>query len=463
MANDSNDPIEDKIQDFKEHMKLTRAGKGRIKTSKISARHLELERKLSIKNNSQQADSIKFNSIESETISEHPLTGIELLAKLAELGNVSKSEQVRACGYSSKRKPGRLNFTGFDLALADALGKSLWKNKRRLTGQELSSKVEKLQGARKEHIVRSCGYVGKNKDGSEVLLYQEFYAALNSTNCKIKFNTISQANALESPSKETSLSESALEKLRQRQRASAQSRKGGAADSATVDGPKKILNGSQLVEFCVNEYDSKVAETSICIRAGYKTDNIGQFRRAFSKAADVPLAPLNRMIIDLKRKKKEKQRYLDEYLDGLAKSTNDRQESTGEHVNEELITRRKSVKVISSTHVRSTGFRNAVLKSHGHKCACCDIKASELLEAAHIVPVASSGTDHPSNGIALCPTHHSAFDRHYFTFEPGSRKLILRRGFDKSQLLITKDVVDSDVNDECLALRLRLFNAAAVV
>ena len=84
---------------------------------------------------------------------------------------------------------------------------------------------------------------------------------------------------------------------------------------------------------------------------------------------------------------------------------------------------------------------------------------SRLLEAAHIVPVANDGTDHPSNGIALCPTHHSAFDRHYFTFEPGSRKLILKEGITTNQLHISSKLLGTDVNDECLALRQRLFNA----
>ena len=43
------------------------------------------------------------------------LTGSELLAKVKELGDVSKSDLVRACGYVSDKKDGgdRLNFTAF--------------------------------------------------------------------------------------------------------------------------------------------------------------------------------------------------------------------------------------------------------------------------------------------------------------------------------------------------------------
>ena len=52
------------------------------------------------------------------------LTGSELLAKVKELGDVSKSDLVRACGYVSDKKDGgdRLNFTAFYEALLEAKG-----------------------------------------------------------------------------------------------------------------------------------------------------------------------------------------------------------------------------------------------------------------------------------------------------------------------------------------------------
>jgi len=55
------------------------------------------------------------------------LTSSELLAKVKELGDVSKSELVRACGYVSTKKDGseRLNFTAFYEALLEAKGVSL--------------------------------------------------------------------------------------------------------------------------------------------------------------------------------------------------------------------------------------------------------------------------------------------------------------------------------------------------
>ena len=55
------------------------------------------------------------------------LTGTELLAKVKELGDVSKSDLVRSCGYVSTKKDGteRLNFTAFYEALLEAKGMNL--------------------------------------------------------------------------------------------------------------------------------------------------------------------------------------------------------------------------------------------------------------------------------------------------------------------------------------------------
>jgi len=55
------------------------------------------------------------------------LNGSDLLAKVKELGDSSKSELVRSCGYVSTKKDGseRLNFTAFYEALLEAKGMTL--------------------------------------------------------------------------------------------------------------------------------------------------------------------------------------------------------------------------------------------------------------------------------------------------------------------------------------------------
>ena len=55
------------------------------------------------------------------------IAGPELLAKVKELGDVSKSDLVRECGYVSTKKDGgeRVNFTAFYEALLSAKGVNL--------------------------------------------------------------------------------------------------------------------------------------------------------------------------------------------------------------------------------------------------------------------------------------------------------------------------------------------------
>tara|TARA_Y100000589_G_scaffold20974_1_gene17358 strand:- start:2405 stop:2776 length:372 start_codon:yes stop_codon:yes gene_type:complete len=55
------------------------------------------------------------------------LTGSDLLAKVKELGDVSKSDLATACGYVSGKKDGgqRVNFTAFYEALLSAKGVEL--------------------------------------------------------------------------------------------------------------------------------------------------------------------------------------------------------------------------------------------------------------------------------------------------------------------------------------------------
>ena len=77
------------------------------------------------------------------------LTGPDLLAKVKELGDVSKSDLVRSCGYVSTKKDGseRLNFTAFYEALLEAKGVSLGEpgNGKGKAGRKLSY-VATVQG-----------------------------------------------------------------------------------------------------------------------------------------------------------------------------------------------------------------------------------------------------------------------------------------------------------------------------
>ena len=76
------------------------------------------------------------------------LTGSDLLAKVKDLGDASKSDLVRACGYVSTKKDGseRLNFTAFYEALLEAKGVDLGGSGKVGKGGRKLSYVATVQG-----------------------------------------------------------------------------------------------------------------------------------------------------------------------------------------------------------------------------------------------------------------------------------------------------------------------------
>lgn len=77
---------------------------------------------------------------------------------------------------------------------------------------------------------------------------------------------------------------------------------------------------------------------------------------------------------------------------------------------ETLSTERQRIVSTVSRYSRTAHFRHQVLTAYAH---CCAVTRSQLklIDAAHILPVQAPGsTDHISNGIALSPTIHRAYD-----------------------------------------------------
>lgn len=82
----------------------------------------------------------------------------------------------------------------------------------------------------------------------------------------------------------------------------------------------------------------------------------------------------------------------------------------------ESVERRQVVSTIVRRY-RAADFRQRVLGAYGHRCAMCGIQL-ELLDAAHILPVAAdNSTDETNNGVALCKLHHAAYDRNLVSFD----------------------------------------------
>ena len=79
-----------------------------------------------------------------------------------------------------------------------------------------------------------------------------------------------------------------------------------------------------------------------------------------------------------------------------------------------------------------------MINSHG-KCECslCDAP-KEVIEAAHIIPVADNGSDWFGNGILLCRNHHALFDKHKWTIDPTSLEIIPKSDFDLRSLQVMR-------------------------
>ena len=99
-----------------------------------------------------------------------------------------------------------------------------------------------------------------------------------------------------------------------------------------------------------------------------------------------------------------------------------------------------------------------MLTKNGVKFDCCDIELIDLLEAAHIVPVADNGTYNPLNGIPLCTTLQNAFDASQFTFSPESLELVLAKEITVNDLGITKFSTSLKLDKNALKFRMKLFN-----
>lgn len=94
--------------------------------------------------------------------------------------------------------------------------------------------------------------------------------------------------------------------------------------------------------------------------------------------------------------------------------------SRREELVEELYDVHKAKEVYTNVKVRGMAqviFRQALLDVYKRKCAFCNFKVVEALEAAHIIPWHYAGEEEKMdirNGILLCSNHHKMFDRDIF-------------------------------------------------
>ena len=120
-------------------------------------------------------------------------------------------------------------------------------------------------------------------------------------------------------------------------------------------------------------------------------------------------------------------------------------------------------------------FRARVLRAYQERCALCQLRHKELLDAAHILPDRHpKGSPVVSNGLALCKLHHAAFDSHMLGVRPdlivelrvdilseGDGPMLLHglQGFQGTRIEIPR-AVQLRPNRDFLAERYELFKKA---
>lgn len=81
--------------------------------------------------------------------------------------------------------------------------------------------------------------------------------------------------------------------------------------------------------------------------------------------------------------------------------------------------RRQYVTAVTVRRLHQHKFRARVLQAYRTRCAVCQLRHAELLDAAHILPDSDpQGEPTIQNGMALCKIHHAAFDRHILGIRP---------------------------------------------
>lgn len=80
-------------------------------------------------------------------------------------------------------------------------------------------------------------------------------------------------------------------------------------------------------------------------------------------------------------------------------------------------------------HSRETFFRREVVKLYDDRCCITGVRVSapysfSMIDACHIVPFYKTFNNHPTNGIALCPNLHRAFDKGAISIDDDYRVIV---------------------------------------
>ncbi len=91
-------------------------------------------------------------------------------------------------------------------------------------------------------------------------------------------------------------------------------------------------------------------------------------------------------------------------------------------------------------YARDTLFRREIVRLYDDTCCITGVRVSapysfSMVDACHIVPFYKTFNNHPTNGIALCPNLHRAFDKGAIAID------------DNYQVIVSGTFVENDSND----------------
>lgn len=116
----------------------------------------------------------------------------------------------------------------------------------------------------------------------------------------------------------------------------------------------------------------------------------------------------------------------------LALSLVDRLGTGDELAEYDATSRRQYVTSLVRRRLHQRAFRERVLRAYRERCALCQLRHAELLDAAHIIPDAEErGEPRVPNGISLCKLHHAAFDAFFLAVRPDYRIEVQPRILDE--------------------------------
>jgi hypothetical protein len=88
-----------------------------------------------------------------------------------------------------------------------------------------------------------------------------------------------------------------------------------------------------------------------------------------------------------------------------------------------LFGERRTTKASVERAERDPLFKFNILKRFQGRCLVTSLDVTEMLDAAHIIPVASGGTEDPNNGLLLSASVHRALDAGLWAINPETLKI----------------------------------------